>query len=226
MRALMIAARPDSAMLASISQGRDEELGNDADTGSSRAGLGLPDDAQGVLPSQSLEKAVELGIIDAGDFKIPASSIQPASVDLRLGEVAYRIRCSFLPDTRPVEVKLKEFVVDELDLRRDGAVLETNRPYLIPLLEELQLPPDVRGRANPKSSTGRLDVFTRVITDQSFRFDEIRPGYRGRLFLEIVPLSFTVKVKQGLALNQLRLSVGRAALTDDEIHALHRDEAL
>lgn len=165
-------------------------------------------------------------MIDAGDYKIPPSSIQPASVDLRLGEVAYRIRSSFLPDTRPVEVKLKEFVVDELDLRRDGAVLETKRPYLIPLVEELSLPPDLRGKANPKSSTGRLDVFTRVITDQSYRFDEIQDGYRGRLYLEVVPLSFTVKVKQGLALNQLRLSVGRSTLTDEEIQAVHRDQPL
>src|SRR5437762_5660561 len=123
-------------------------MGIDSDS-VSRSDLGLSEGAQGVLPSQTLERAVTLGMIDAGDFKIPASSIQPASVDLRLGEVAYRIRCSFLPDRRPVELKLKEFVVDELDLRRDGAVLETNRPYLIPLLEEVALPPDLRGRANP-----------------------------------------------------------------------------
>jgi dCTP deaminase len=187
-----------------------------------RARLGLPEDAEGVLPSQTLERAAQLGIIDAGEYRIPPASIQPASVDLRLGKKAYRIRCSFLPDNRPVEVKLKEFLVDELDLREDGAVLETNRPYLIPLLEELDLPPDVRGRANPKSSTGRLDVFTRVITDQSFRFDEIRAGYRGRLWLEVVPLSFTVRVKQGLALNQLRLSIGSTRLTDQEIEELHR----
>ncbi|MDP9343634.1 MAG: 2'-deoxycytidine 5'-triphosphate deaminase [Actinomycetota bacterium] len=191
-----------------------------------RVRLGLPDDANGVLPSQMLERAVELGFIDAGDYRIPSSSIQPASIDLRLGEIAYRIRCSFLPDRRPVEVKLKEFVVDELDLRRDGAVLETNRPYLIPLIEELALPEDIRGKANPKSSTGRLDVFTRIITDQSFRFDEIRPGYRGKLYLEVVPLSFTVRVRQGLALNQLRLSAGRARLTDDEILAAHREQPL
>ncbi len=194
------------------------------ETGQAR--LRLPDGVRGVLPRQSLARAVELGIIDAGEFKIQPSSIQPASIDLRLGEVAYRIRCSFLPDTRPVEVKLKEFVVDELDLRRDGAVLETNRPYLIPLIEELQLPPDLGGKTNPKSSTGRLDVFTRVITDQSFRFDEIRPGYRGRLYLEVVPLSFTVRVKQGLALNQLRLSTGPTRLRDDEILALHREQPL
>jgi dCTP deaminase len=188
--------------------------------------LGLPEGAEGVLPSQSLERAVELGIIDSGEYKIPPSNIQPASIDLRLGEVAYRIRSSFLPDTRPVEEKLKEFLVDELDLRREGAVLETNRPYLIPLIEELDLPADVRGRANPKSSTGRLDVFTRVITDQSFRFDEIRPGYDGRLYVEVVPLSFTVRVKQGLALNQLRLAIGRSRLTDEEIHVAHRAQPL
>jgi dCTP deaminase len=184
----------------------------------------LPENAQGVLPSQSLERAVELGMIDAGEYRIRSSSIQPASIDLRLGEVAYRIRCSFLPDKRPVEVKLKEFIVDELDLRREGAVLETNRPYLIPLIEELDLPQELRGKANPKSSTGRLDVFTRVITDQSFRFDEIRAGYRGRLYLEVVPLSFMVRIKQGLALNQLRLAAGPSRLTDPEIHALHGDQ--
>jgi dCTP deaminase len=191
---------------------------------SGRVRLGLAADAQGVLPSQALDRAVELGVIQAGDYRIPGSSIQPASIDLRLGEVAYRMRCSFLPDRRPVEVKLKEFIVDELDLRREGTILETNRPYLIPLIEELDLPQDVRGKANPKSSTGRLDVFTRVITDRSFRFDEIRPGYHGRLYLEVVPLSFTVRVKQGLALNQLRLSAGVSRLTDEEIHRLHRDQ--
>lgn len=196
------------------------------------AQLGMPDGAQGVLPRQALAKAVGLGIVDTRDaggnlrFTMPPSNIQPASIDLRLGEVAYRIRCSFLPDTRPVELKLKEFIVDELDLRDDGAVLETNRPYLIPLIEQLHLPPNLKGKTNPKSSTGRLDVFTRVITDESFRFDEIRSGYSGCLYLEVVPLSFTVRVKQGLALNQLRLSTGTTRLTDDEIHHLHREQPL
>ena len=149
--------------------------------------LGLPAEAAGVFPSQLLERAVELGWVHGGDFRIPPDNIQPASVDLRLGPVAYRMRCSFLPDSEPVEHKLKQYVIDELDLRDDGAVLETNRPYLIPLIEEVALPPEVRGRANPKSSTGRLDVFTRVITDRSFRFDEIAAGYHGRLWLEVVP---------------------------------------
>jgi len=188
--------------------------------------LRVADDVTGVLPSQLLARAVEAGIIDAGDYKILPEAIQPASIDLRLGEVAYRIRSSFLPDQRPVEVKLKDFIVDELDLRRDGAVLETSRPYLIPLMERLSLPADMRGRANPKSSTGRLDVFTRVITDESYRFDEIRAGYRGQIFLEVVPLSFTVRVRQGLALNQLRLALGDTSLSDADIHALHTSQPL
>jgi dCTP deaminase len=192
---------------------------------SGRARLGLSDNAQGVLPSQALARAIDLGMIDAGDFKIPRSSIQPASIDLHLGKVAYRMRCSFLPDRLPVMDKLNKLIVDKLDLR-DGAVLETNRPYLIPLKEMLDLPPDLRGKANPKSSTGRLDVFTRVITDGSFRFDEIQAGYRGNLYLEVVPLSFTVKVKEGLPLNQLRLSAGVSRLTDEEIEKVHQDEPL
>ena len=184
----------------------------------------LPAGAEGVLPSQLLERAVAAGWVDAEYDKIPAESIQPASLDLRLGERAYRVRCSFLPDDDTVEHKMKTLVVDELDLRDDGAVLETNRPYLIPLLEELDLPPGVRGRTNPKSSTGRLDVFTRVITDQSYRFDEIGDGYHGKLWLEVVPLSFTVKVKHRLALNQLRLVSGRASLTDQDLHDRHATE--
>lgn len=196
------------------------------DQESAQTRLGLPEDARGVLPSQALVRAIDQGIIDAGDYRVPDEAIQPASVDLRLGETAYRIRSSFLPDKRPVEVKLKEFVVDELDLRRDGAVLETNRPYLIPLVERLDLPPGVRGKANPKSSTGRLDVFTRVITDEGFRFDEIREGYHGPLYLEVVPLSFTVKVQHKLALSQLRLSLGNARLTDEEIREVHAREPL
>lgn len=188
--------------------------------------LDLPRGVDGVLPNQYLERAIDLGIIDGGRFKIPKSHIQPASIDLSLGEVAYRIRCSFLPDSDPVRVKMKDLIVDELDLRKDGAVLETNRPYLVPLIEQLNLPGNLQGKTNPKSSTGRLDVFTRVITDNSFRFDEIAPGYQGELFLEIVPLSFTVKVREGLALNQLRLSAGQARLTDEEIRRAHEESPI
>lgn len=181
---------------------------------------------EGVLPNHHLVKAIDEGIIDAGRFKIPLENIQPASVDLRLGEVAYRIRCSFLPGYERVDARLEDVVMDRFDLRGDGVVLETNRPYLIPLKERLRLPAGVRAKANPKSSTGRLDVFTRVITDRSYRFDEVAEGYEGGLYLEVVPLSFTVRVREDLTLNQLRLSVGRSELTDTEVLALHRDEPL
>src|SRR5271167_205263 len=121
--------------------------------------LSLPEGRPGVLPNHYLATAIEAGVIDAGRFKIPTDNIQPASLDLRLGEVAYRIRCSFLPGSDTVERRVKDFIVDEINLHREGAVLETNRPYLIPLKERLALPPGVRGKANPKSSTGRADVF-------------------------------------------------------------------
>jgi dCTP deaminase len=180
----------------------------------------------GVLPSQLISEAVGAGWVDAGELRIPAGNVQPASLDLRLGESAYRIRCSFLPGEKQVQDKVKNLVVDELDLRREGAVLETGRAYLVPLAETLALPGYVRGKANPKSSTGRLDVFTRVITDYSYRFDEIAPGYHGQLYVEIVPLSFAVRVRQGLALNQLRLMVGRSGLDDEELRDRHREGPL
>lgn len=179
-----------------------------------------------MLPSQLISEAVGTGWVDAGELRIPAGNVQPASLDLRLGESAYRIRCSFLPGEKQVQDKVKNLVVDELDLRREGAVLETGRAYLVPLAETLALPGYVRGKANPKSSTGRLDVFTRVITDYSYRFDEIAPGYHGQLYVEIVPLSFAVRVRQGLALNQLRLMVGRSGLDDEELRDRHRESPL
>jgi dCTP deaminase len=186
----------------------------------------LPAGAEGVLPNQYLERAIDAGVIDAGAYKIPRENVQPASLDLRLGEVAYRIQCSFLPGKSTVEHRLKDLIIDELDLHKDGAVLETNLPYLIPLKERLALPPHVRAKANPKSSTGRADVFTRVITDGSARFDEVAPGYEGKLYLEVVPLSFPIKVREDLSLNQLRLSVGQASLDDNGIRDYHRREPL
>ncbi len=177
-----------------------------------------------MLPDHYLLRAIDAGVIDAGAFKVPLDNVQPASLDLRLGEVAYRIRCSFLPDRDTVEHKVKDYIIDELDLHKEGVVLETNRPYLIPLKERLKLPPDVGGKANPKSSTGRLDVFTRLITDGSYRFDEVSPGYEGRLYLEVVPLSFAIRVREDLSLNQLRLSVGRPQLDDEALRMFHRAE--
>ena len=114
----------------------------------------------------------------AAQWRIPPESIQPASVDLRLGEHAWALRCSFLPDSdSTVEEKIEDLAFERIDLR-DGATLERDRPYLVPLIEELRLPEEIRAKANPKSSTGRLDVFTRVLTDRNHRFDEIAAGYQ------------------------------------------------
>jgi dCTP deaminase len=187
--------------------------------------LNLPS-GEGVLASQQLLALMDDGVIHAGDYTIPPENVQPASLDLRLDEVAYRIQCSFLPDRQTVEQKVKDYIIDEIPLDREGVVLETKRPYLIPLKERLSLPAGMRGKTNPKSSTGRLDVFTRVITDESYRFDEIAAGYEGRMYLEVVPLSFPIRVRENLTLNQLRISIGRAELSDDDIRALHRSEPL
>jgi dCTP deaminase len=189
--------------------------------------LGVDPGIDGVLPNQHLAQAIEAGVIAGeGGSAIPSANVQPASLDLRLGPVAYRLRCSFLPDRHPVEARMRGLVMGEIDLTAGDAVLDKTRPYLIPLKERLALPPQVRARANPKSSTGRADVFTRVICDRSHRFDEIPSGYEGPLYLEVVPLSFAIRVREDLSLNQLRLSVGRARLGDDELVDLQRREPL
>lgn len=187
---------------------------------------GLPEPREdGIWPSQWLRKAIESGIIDAPSFE--ESRIQPASLDLTLGNVAYRLRCSFLPGKNDaVADQVRTFAIGpELDLDQ-GAILERNRPYLIPLQERVALPNRVRARANPKSSTGRLDLFTRVITDRSSRFDDVRKGYRGSLYLEVVPRSFAVMVQTGLSLNQLRLARGDITVSDTELRTVHRSSPL
>src|SRR6185312_14415913 len=173
-----------------------------------------------------LRAAIAEEWMHGGQWRIPAESVQPASVDVRLGEHAWALRCSFLPDSdSTVEEKIQDIAFERIDLR-DGATLERDRPYLVPLIEELKLPEQVRAKANPKSSTGRLDVFTRVLTDRSHRFDEIAAGYRGRLYLEVVPRTFAIRVKTGLSLNQVRLMDGEARLGDAELVALHREQPL
>jgi dCTP deaminase len=181
---------------------------------------------KGVLPSQLLRDAISREWIVAGAFRIPPESVQPASVDLRLGDHAWALRCSFLPDSNStVEEKIEGLAFEKIDLR-DGATLERDRPYLVPLIEQLRLPEDIRAKANPKSSTGRLDVFTRVLTDRNHRFDEIGAGYGGTLYLEIVPRSFAIRVRTGLALNQVRLISGEARLNDEELQAVHEQRPL
>jgi dCTP deaminase len=194
-----------------------------ATAGAGAAGAAEQRALDGVLPSQELTRAVEAEWISSGDYRVRPEAVQPASVDLRLGDFAWALRCSFLPDVEStVEEKIDDLAFQRVDLR-DGAVLERDRPYLVPLIEGLALPEDVRAKANPKSSTGRLDVFTRVLTDRHHRFDDIRPGYRGRLYLEVVPRSFAIQVKTGLSLNQLRLVRGDARLRDDDIRALQAE---
>jgi dCTP deaminase len=179
----------------------------------------------GVWPSQWIQKAVDAGLVNAPQYD--EGQLQPASLDLTLGEVAYRLRCSFLPGKNDtVEDQLKAFQLGPPIDISDGAILERNRPYLIPLRESVNLPRAVKARANPKSSTGRLDVFTRVVTDRSSRFDDVKRGYKGRLYLEVVPRSFAVMVRPGLALNQLRLSSGSVAVTDDDLRTAHRESPL
>ena len=129
---------------------------------------------EGILPSRWLRLAVQEEIILCEEM-VPEQNFQPASLDLRLGDRAYVLQCSFLPYAGTVEAKLPELAMAEVDIR-NGAILERNRPYLIPLQEKLRLPQGISARTNPKSSTGRLDIFTRVITDGSSRFDDIPDG--------------------------------------------------
>ena len=173
----------------------------------------IPTSAHGILPRQLIRSAVEDGAIDAA-VSVPEASFQPASLDLRLADRGWRLRTSFLPGADSVEDRLQDISMGEIDLRKE-AILERNRPYLIPLMEELKLPGDISAKANPRSSTGRMDIFTRVITDQGARFDEVQRGYSGKLYLEIVPLSFTVRVKAGTSLNQVRLIKGDPATKND-----------
>lgn len=166
----------------------------------------------GILTHHELESLAHDGAITTAVPFAP-DQVQPTSLDLRLGPIAYRIRAGFLPRTEPVAERLRDLSLYTLDLDR-GAVLERGCIYLVPLLEGLHLPADVSGRCNPKSSTGRIDLFTRVITDANERFDDVRAGYHGPLFLEIMPRSFPVRVQTGLRLNQIRLLRGRTRLDD------------
>ena len=179
----------------------------------------------GILPDRMIAALAEDGAIVAARSFAP-DQIQPASIDLRLGAVAYRVRASFLPGPgiavtkRIAELKLHEFPLT------GGAVLETGCVYIVPLLERLALPADVAGATNPKSSTGRLDVFTRVIADETRGFDRVAAGYCGPLYAEISPKTFPVLVHEGSRLSQMRLHRGNAALDAEALRGLHARERL
>jgi len=215
--------------------------------------LHMPKEVQlrtkGILPVQKLKMLHKMGIIRSNpDYPIQEDQFQPNSIDLRLGKVAYRVRCSFLPETETVEEKVSKLKMYEVPITK-GAVLEQNCVYIIPLLERLELPQsnntvqkslfdekeneiklgsidNLSAKANPKSSTGRLDVFTRVITDYSHRFEEITPGYSGNLYLEVVPKSFPIKVRTGQRLNQLRVRHGFEVIPDQDILRVHASDPL
>ncbi len=178
----------------------------------------------GVFPSQALVRLIHSGVLRA-DEPFTDDQIQPASIDLRLGAKAYRVRASFLPGRAcTVQERLKVLSMHEFDLS-EGAVLEKDCVYIVPLLENVQLDNDISAVGNPKSSTGRLDVFTRLITDHGVEFDQVPAGYRGPLYAEIAPRTFSVLVRKGSRLNQLRVRRGAPARSDEQhvkLQAEHR----
>ncbi len=200
---------------------------------------------KGIIPIQILHKLVQHGVVQADKaHPVESNQFQPNSIDLRLGKKAYRVRCGFLPENETVKDKIDKLCQHEFSLE-EGAVLEPNCTYIIPLLESLHLPEStfysykassngkagatltiqseskLTARTNPKSTTGRLDIFTRLVTDYTHRFEEISAGYNGPLYLEVVPKSFPVRVRTGQRLNQLRIRHGNGKLTDDEIIRTH-----
>jgi dCTP deaminase len=181
-------------------------------------------DDKGILPDRMIAALARAGgILPATDFA--PDQIQPASLDLRLGDVAYRVRASFLPGSSTVAKRIDGLKLHEVALG-DGAVLETGCVYIVPLLESLALPGEISAAANPKSSTGRLDVFTRVIADEIRGFDRIAAGYHGPLYAEISPRTFPVLVREGSRLSQIRFRRGSALLDAPALRDLHGRERL
>lgn len=181
--------------------------------------------ATGILPAHAIQAMIREREIWA-TREIEREQIQPASLDLRLGTQAYRLRASFLPGPdRGVMERVEELTLHKIDLS-EGAVLETGCVYLVPLVEALALSERTSAAANPKSSTGRLDVFTRVITDFSTEFDQVAAGYKGHLYLEISPRSFPILVRPGSRLAQIRFRRGTATHSDAEMRRLHDEVGL
>lgn len=179
----------------------------------------------GILPVQAIRALISAGSLAASE-PFETGQIQPASVDLRLGPKAYRVRASFLPGPGgSVAERLEDLKLHEFDLT-NGAVLETGCVYVVPLLESLALPGVISASANPKSSTGRLDVFTRVIAEGVPAFDLVPAGYRGPLYAEICPQTFPIVVRKGSKLTQLRFRLGDPRETDEGLEALQASHTL
>lgn len=179
----------------------------------------------GVLSGQEITELINKNIISS-DHKINKDLIQPASIDLRLGLKAWRVPASFLPGKgNLVSERLKNFAMHEISLV-DGAVLECGCVYIVKLLEHVSLTDDLNGVANPKSSTGRLDVFTRLIVDGAQEFEDVPTGYSGPLYVEISPRTFSILVRTGSRLNQLRIRRGYSVTTDKEMEILQKHVGL
>jgi dCTP deaminase len=180
----------------------------------------------GILPYQTIKELIDTGRV-VGSPAIPDENIQPASLDLRLGDIAHRVRASFLPGPNStVEDKIKELRMARIDLT-GAAVFERDCVYIVPLIEEVYLPDQISGKANPKSTTGRLDIFTRLITDHGVEFDRVPSGYKGRLYAEIVSRTFTVAIRAGMRLSQLRFVRGNPDDSHDrEIKKLDQKQTL
>jgi dCTP deaminase len=179
----------------------------------------------GILSSQEIRELIRNGKIRSR-IEIGDDQIQPASIDLRLGNTAYRVRASFLPNGKyPIGPKIKELLLEEIDLT-SPALLKTDEVFIVPVIESLELPPDVSGKANPKSTTGRLDVFTRLMTESGMEFEQVPKGYSGSLYVEIVPRTFAIVVKEGTKLNQLRLYRGNPQSDDEQLRKLAQKRQL
>ena len=178
----------------------------------------------GVLSSTGIAALIAEGAVGAVE-PIAAAQIQPASLDLRLGPRAFRVRASFLPGRESVNAKIERLGMHEIDLAA-GAVLERGCVYIVPLMERLALDDDIAAHANPKSSTGRLDIFTRLIADEAREFDRVRRGYRGPLYAEVSPRTFSIVVRAGSGLNQLRFKRGEPGYSDRALAALHAERRL
>jgi dCTP deaminase len=176
----------------------------------------------GILPAQELLQLVHVTKEIRALDRILDDQIQPASLDLRLGSTAYRVRASFLPGlSSTVQDKLREFTMHEMDITQ-GGVLEKGCVYIVPLLEQLALKHRMSALANPKSSTGRLDIFTRVITDNGAEFDRVREAYKGPLYAEISPRTFSILVRKGSKLSQLRIRRGTPLNSDERLRELQQ----
>lgn len=183
------------------------------------------DNLDGALASQQIKELIDEGVISLAN-QPDADQIQPASLDLRLGSTAYRVRSSFLPGKhRTVSQCLDSMLMHRVDLTQ-GAVLEKSCVYIVPLQESLSLPPHLSAAGNPKSSTGRLDVFTRLITDHGVEFEQVPAGYQGPLYAEIAPLTFSVQVREGSRLSQLRIRSGVSVVSDTDHLQLQEEQRL